>query len=245
MALKALTGQLNEANQINQSHDVTDLQNTIALLEKDNTDSSSIFYRHLDTSRIGALGHSAGAAAVEKLAVVDTRVRVWIGMGGASYGSFGQTTTGPGSKVPAQAGMLMYAEKDGLVPASSMKNAYNALTGPKRLIGIADSGHLVFADVCTLGQNAGGIVGIAKKVGLPLPAEMVTLGTDGCSSTFAPIYTEQPLIKQAITAQLRWQMGFDANQNALNGLNQAFGWRVLENTTASTVSGALPWGVGQ
>jgi predicted dienelactone hydrolase len=214
-------------------------------MEKANEDASSIFYRHLDTSRIGAIGHSAGGAAVEKLAVADTRVRVWIGMAGASYGSFGETPSGLGSKVPAQAGMLMYAEKDGIVPASSMKNAYNALTGPKRLLGIADSGHLVFADICTFGQNSGGIVGLAKKVGLPLPAQMVQLGTDGCSEAFAPIYTEQPLIKQALTAELRWQMGFDATQNALNGLNQAFGWRVLENTTAKTVSGALPWSVGQ
>lgn len=245
VAVQALTGQLNEQNQINGSNDVQDLENTISLLERANTSPTSIFYRHLDTSRIGAVGHSAGGSAVEKLAVADSRVRVWIGLAGASFGSFGETASGLGAKVPRQAGLLMYGEMDGIVSPGSIKNAYNALSGPKRLIGIADAGHLVFTDICTFGHNAGGIIGLADKVGLPLPAAMIALGTDGCSAAFAPISSDQPLINQAVTAELRWQMGFDANQNALSGLETAFGWRVLQNTTATSVPGAMPESAGQ
>ena len=238
----ALSGSLNEGTL--QSNDVNDLENTITLLSSQGENPGSIFYRHLDLNRIGAVGHSAGGAAVEKLAVADSRVKVFVGLAGASFGAFGETASGAGSKVPDQAGMLLYGEKDGIVPASSMKNAYNAMKQPKRLIGIADAGHLVFADVCTVGPNHEGLIPIAAAAGLPIPAQLASLGSDGCAVGFAPIYSEQPLIKQAVTAELRWQMGFDANQNALDGLNQAFGWQVLQNTTAPSVAGATVWKTG-
>ena len=238
----ALTGGLNEATL--QSRDVTDLENTIALMGAQAEDPHSVLYRHLDMSRIGAGGHSAGGSAVEKLAVADSRVKVFVGLAGASFGSFGETASGPGAKVPNQPGMLMYGEKDGIVPATSMKNAYNAMKAPKRLIGIADAGHLVFADVCTVGPKHEGLISVAASAGLQIPAQLASLGSDGCTTGFAPIYSDQPLIKQAVTAELRWQMGFDPSQQALDGLEQAFGWQVLQNTTAPSVAGATPWKAG-
>jgi predicted dienelactone hydrolase len=238
---KALTG---STGQSAGSNDVSVLEGTLSLMSAKQSDPSSIFYKHLDLSRIGAVGHSAGGAAVEKLAVADSRVKVFIGLAGASYGSFGETAGGLGAKAPDQPGMLMYGEKDGIVPAASMKNAYNAMNKPKRLIGVADAGHLVFADVCTIGGGQGGLVGVAKKVGLAVPPQLIALGSDGCSAAFAPVSTEQPLIKQAVTAEFRWAMGFDPNQDALNGLAAAYGWQVLQNTTAPSVAGAQAWSGG-
>ena len=233
----ALTGK-----SLSQSNDVTDLQDTISLMETQAGTSGSPFYRHIDDARIGAVGHSAGGSAVEKLAVVDSRVKVFIGLAGASYGSFGQTATGAGSKVPDQPGMLMYGDSDGVVPAGTIKNAYNAMKQQKRLVGLNNAGHLVFSDICVVGQNQGGLVGIAKAAGLPIPSSLVTLGTDGCSAAFTSVTSQWPVIDQAVTAELRVAMQFDPNQNGLNNLSSAFGpLLVSQNTTANSVSGATPW----
>ena len=223
---------------LTQSSDVTDLENTISLLSDQNASSSSPFYRHLDMSRVGAVGHSAGGSAVEKLAVADSQVKVFVGLAGASYGSFGQTSTGAGAKAPLQPGLLMYGEQDGVVPPGSIKSAYNDLNQPKRLIGLFNSGHLVFTDVCTLANGSGGLVAAAKKAGLPIPAQLALLGTDGCASVYSPVTSVWPVINQAVTAELRVSLGFDQGQGGLENLDAAFPQQVSLNTTADSVPGA-------
>jgi len=214
--------------------DVTDLENTISLMGTSNTTSSSIFYRHLDMSRIGAVGHSAGGAAVEKLAVADSQVKTFIGLAGATVGAFGQTTSGLGSKVPDQPGLLMVGSQDQIVSPASMVDAYNRLNQPKRLIELAGAGHLVFTDICTLDAGSGGIVAVAERAGLPIPEQLALLGTDGCQSSDTPVAQDQPVIVQSVTAQLRWALGFDHSQGGLEGLEGAFADTVSANTTAAT-----------
>jgi dienelactone hydrolase len=216
--------------------DVTDLENTISLMGTKDATSSSIFYRHLDMARIGAVGHSAGGSAVEKLAVADSKVKTFVGLAGASVGAFGQTSSGDGSTVPNQPGLLMFGDNDQVVRPASMVNAYNSLKQPKRLIGLEGAGHLVFTDVCTLDSGSGGLVGVAEKAGLPLPASLIKLGTDGCQSTDTPVAASQPAIVQSVTAQLRWALGFDASQGGLEGLVTVFPHSVNLNTTASSAS---------
>jgi len=216
--------------------DVTDLENTISLLGTKDATSSSIFYRHLDMARVGAVGHSAGGSAVEKLAVADSTVKTFVGLAGASVGAFGETSSGLGSSVPNQPGLLMFGDNDKVVSSTSMVNAYNSLKQPKRLIGLQGAGHLVFSDICSIGNGTGGLVGIAERAGLPLPAGLAMLGTDGCQSTDRPVAVSQPAIVQSVTAQLRWALGFDASQSGLEGLVSAFPHTVNLNTTASSVS---------
>jgi len=235
----ALTAALSGSTaRLNSSNDVADLQETLTLMGSENTATSSPFYRHLDMARIAAVGHSAGGSAVEKLAAVDSRVKVFVGLAGASYGAFGQTSSGAGSKVPSQPGMLMYGAQDAVVPPGTMISAYNAMTQPKRLIGLTNAGHLVFSDICGLGSGKG-LVGSALALGLPIPSQLLVLGTDGCSAANIPVVQEWPVINQSVTAELRWALGFDANQDGLHGLEQAFGMLVEQNTTANTVPGAV------
>ncbi len=227
-----LSGQgLNEG----QSYDVTDLSNTISLMATENQISSSTFYRHLDMNRVGAVGHSAGGSAVEKLAVVDPSVKVFVGLAGASYGAFGQTATGAGSTVPSKPGLLMYGTEDKVVTPGGMTSAYNALKPPKRLIGLQGSGHLVFSDICRLAVSRGGLVALAEAAGLPIPAGLDTLGTDGCTAGDLPVGDAWPAINQSVTAELRWALGFDPTQAGLDGLVSAFPGVISQNTTAVTV----------
>ena len=73
------------------------------------------FHRHIDTGLIGAVGHSAGGAAVEALAATDPQVTTFIGLAGATVGSFGQTKSGADSIVPHQPGLLMSGTSDHVV----------------------------------------------------------------------------------------------------------------------------------
>jgi dienelactone hydrolase len=218
-----------------QSKDVSQLKATITLMEDESTNTSSRFDGHIDMTRIGAVGHSAGGSAVEKLAVVDPRVDTFIGLAGASFGAFGQSS-GIGSKAPMVPGMLMYGTLDKVVEPDSMISAYNKLHQPKRLIGLSSSGHLVFADICKLAPKQGGLIGAAEKAGLPVPDTLKKLGTDGCFAPSMSVTEAWPAINQAVTAQLRWTLGFDESQAGLTGLEAAFNGIVTQNTTANKVA---------
>ena len=46
---------------------------TISLMTAQDASASSLFHGHVDTRHVGAVGHSAGGAAVEALAATDPR----------------------------------------------------------------------------------------------------------------------------------------------------------------------------
>ena len=218
------------------SNDVTDLQNTIALMANQNAIHGNRFYQHLDMNRVGAVGHSAGGSAVEKLAVVDPQVKVFVGLAGASVGAFGQTTTGAGASVPKVPGLIESGTADQVVPTKTMVAAYNKLNQPKRFITLTNAGHLVFSDICQIDPGQGGLIGLAEKINLPIPAQLKPLGSDGCQSTDLAVTTAWPAITQSVTAELRWALGFDTSQAGLQGLSQVFPGVVGVNTTANTVA---------
>ena len=216
--------------------DVADLQATITLMGNESNASSSLFHDHMDMTRVGAVGHSAGGAAVEKLAVADSRVKVFVGLAGASVGSFGQTSSGSGATVPNVPGLLAFGTNDKVVSPSGMINAYNQLKQPKRLIALTNAGHLVFSDICQLAPGQGGLLGVAKKINLSVPAQLVPLGSDGCIAPDVNPPTAWPAINQSVTAELRWALGFDKTQAGLDGLVSTFPGIVEMNTTAQTAN---------
>lgn len=202
--------------------DVGDLKATIALMGAQDASASSPFHGHVDTGLVGAVGHSAGGAAVEALAATDPRVTTFIGLAGATVGSFGQTRRGPGSVVPHQPGMLMSGTSDHVVSDVGMIAAYGRMRSPKRLVLLRGAGHLVFADVCEVGSSHGGLLSIAAVLHVPIPASLVPLASDGCRPPDLPPPRGWPVIRQAVTAQLRYAFGFDASTAGLAGLGTAY-----------------------
>ena len=202
--------------------DVQDLKATIALMKSENARSSSPFYRHVDARRLGAVGHSAGGAAVEALAATDPQVTTFIGLAGATVGAFGQAKKGPDSIVPHQPGMLMSGTSDKVVPDVGIIKAYGRLHSPKRLILLRGAGHLVFADLCEVGSSQGGLLSIAAVLHVPVPPSLVPLASDGCSAPDLSPPLAWPVIDQAVTAQLRHVFGFDRTTAGLNGIAAAF-----------------------
>jgi predicted dienelactone hydrolase len=202
--------------------DVQDLKATIALMKAQNASGTSPFYRHVDLSLIGAVGHSAGGAAVEALAATDPQVTTFIGLAGATVGAFGETKSGPDSIVPHQPGLLMSGTSDHVVSDISMIKAYGRLHDPKRLILLRGAGHLVFADLCEIGSSQGGLLAIAAVLHVPVPASLVPLASDGCSPPDLSPPLAWPVIRQAVTAQLRHAFGFDSSTAGLTGLAVAY-----------------------
>ena len=202
--------------------DVQDLKATIALMKAENAWPSSPFYRHVDARRLGAVGHSAGGAAVEALAATDPRVTTFIGLAGATVGAFGQAKKGPDSIVPHQPGMLMSGTSDKVVPDVGIIKAYGRLHSPKRLILLRGAGHLAFADLCEVGSSQGGLLSIAAVLHVPVPPSLVPLASDGCSAPDLSPPLAWPVIRQAVTAQLRHVFGFDRSTAGLTGIAAAF-----------------------
>jgi len=212
--------------------DVADLMATISLMTAQDASASSPFHGHVDTRHVGAVGHSAGGAAVEALAATDPRVTTFIGLAGATVGSSLQSNSGPGTVVPHQPGMLMSGTLDHVVSHVGMIAAYGRMRSPKRLILLRGAGHLVFADLCEVGSSQGGLLSIAAVLHVPVPTSLVPLASDGCRPPDLAPPRAWPVIRQAVTAQLRHTFGFDASTAGLAGLGAAYP-RVVAATRAS------------
>ena len=202
--------------------DVQDLKATIALLKAEDESTVNPLSHHVDLSLIGAVGHSAGGAAVEALAATDSKVKTFVGMAGATAGAFGATKSGPGSVVPHQPGLLMSGTADNVVSDTSMISAFGRMHDLKRLILLRGAGHLVFADLCEVGSSQGGLLSIAAVLHVPVPATLVPLASDGCSPPDLPPPLAWPVIRQAVIAQLRYAFGFDSSAAGLTDLASAY-----------------------
>jgi predicted dienelactone hydrolase len=223
-----LTAVLSGKSNKSDTADIAEQQQVITLMG-DEARASGEFQGHLDMGRIAAVGHSLGGALSEALAAADPRVSTFIGLAGATVGSFGQTTSGAASMVPDKPGMLMGGTADQVVNPTGIVRAFAAMKSPKRLVTLHNFGHLVFADICEIGASNGGLLGIAKAIHIPVPANLKPLATDGCDPPDTPVTQGWPAIRQAVTAQLRHVFGFDQSLAGLTGLTTAFPATVSRN----------------
>ena len=152
----------------------------------------------VDPTRVAVVGHSAGAGAAYAEASADKRISTWISY---SVGFGGQA--GPAPAAPEKPGMVMLGTTDGIIPASASEQVYAGMHTPKYLVKIAGAGHLVFSDICLIGKSSGGITGIAKALALPIPENLLKLGSDGCTSDHPPVEKAFPAIDHLSVAFLR------------------------------------------
>jgi predicted dienelactone hydrolase len=100
--------------------------------------------------------------------------------------------------------MVQMGTKDGVIPPTASEAVFEAMNSPRSLVKIPDAGHLVFSDICLMGAEKGGIVNIAKTLQLPIPDNLLKLGTDGCGADYPPVDDAFPAIDQTSVAFLRW-----------------------------------------
>jgi hypothetical protein len=83
-----------------------------------------------------------------------------------------------------------------------------------------------------VGSSQGGLLSIAAVLHVPVPASLVPLASDGCQAPDLPPPQGWPVIRQAVTAQLRHAFGFDPSAAGLAGLGAAYP-RAVAGTRAS------------
>ena len=199
---------------------IQELLASLDLVTAGNDDPASLFQGHVDTSRIIALGHSAGGGTIVG-AAADDRVDGYISMasGVVGMGGANATTTAPPTFVNKPS-FFLAGSTDAVVPPDTVtRPSFEAVPGPSRLWIIDGVGHNGFDDFCTFG-NGSGIIGVALASGLgPLldaQPQLKTLGQDGCIPPAEPVELGFPIIKHAVTAQLRFWFGDDATPVGLD-----------------------------
>jgi len=175
--------------------DVGDLKRTIDLGLAEDGRAGSILQGRIDEKNIGAVGHSAGGAAVLKLGETDPRVKVVVSL---------TTPLLDAANWPAGKPVMFIAgSADQIIPSQSVVDSYNALTNaPKRLVLIMGAGHLAFSEICEIGKERGGILKIAQSNGVALSDQVIRLGSDGCNPPDVAPTAAWPVIDNFATAQL-------------------------------------------
>lgn len=189
--------------------DLDDLANTLAALVAANADPTSVLGGGLDTQRVGAEGHSAGAAAAYLFALAEPRVKVWIGQAPAP--AVAPAGAEPPLNRPA---MIVAAESDTLVPLPIAQAQYDGLTTPKRLIVVRGSGHSTFVDRCQAIYASGGLAQFAEA--FPQLSSLLDGSGDGCAPGNTDPAVAGSLIDHVMIAQYRIAFGDDRTDVSLD-----------------------------
>jgi dienelactone hydrolase len=118
---------------------VADIRFVIDRLLEDAKDPSSRLYHHIDPGRIGMTGHSFGGQTALRVASADRRID----------GAVALAPVAPSGIAVRTPTMILGSELDSLVPYdTAIQTAYAALTGPRFLIELLNTGHCAYAVAC-------------------------------------------------------------------------------------------------
>lgn len=183
--------------------DQADVVNTLAALD-------AAFGDTVDTSRVGVIGHSAGArTALDALANESVLAAIPLAGGGA--------VPSEGADKPI---LVIVAELDLTVPTENSLASYESATGPRTFVNLAQAGHNSFTDSCPV-ILAGGGLGMLEPL---LGAEQVARAEDGCTPENADPLAMQAALKHLATHFFRTHLGglIDAQGVHLVGLAPEF-----------------------
>ncbi|MBZ5708534.1 hypothetical protein [Nannocystis pusilla] len=143
---------------------------------------------HVDADRIGMAGHSAGGSAIAG-AGASARVLIPMAAGGVEAGAALEST------------LILGALSDQVVAYSEQQSGFENSPAPKRLVGIAEAGHLAFSSLCSL-KNAQGqdFLAIAEANDV-CGAQFAGLLFD-CSPDYTPDATSWEIAQFASSAAL-------------------------------------------
>lgn len=118
-----------------------DLATIVAALQSPGGDLGFLQDR-IDPTRLAATGHSAGGFAVEPAGAFAQVVMPMAGRGVA-----------PGEALRSV--LVLGAQSDMVVDYSEQQTGYADSPAPKRLVGLANTGHLIFSSLCSLRNSDG------------------------------------------------------------------------------------------
>lgn len=171
-------------------------------------DAVSFIVPHVDLSRVGLSGHSAGGRTVESLGDL-AQVLIPMAAGG----------TNPGSML--QSSLVLGGTADSVVDYQSQVDGYEASPSPKRLVGIDNAGHLAFAELCTLQNDEGqDLLEIAAEY--DVCGAQLAGGLFQCSDTLTPDEQSWAVIDHVSTAVLHEVLHCQDATAALQDLQNRF-----------------------
>lgn len=173
----------------------------VMLIASENGRDGSLLRGRVSTDQIAITGHSAGGGTSARFGA-EPDVITYIPL---SAGISSDSTVA----LPDKPSLWIAGDIDGVADPESTANAFAEASAPTRYVLIEDMGHLGPSDICAIGENGGGVIAIALEAGLPIPDNLVRLGTDGCQDEAIAPEDGWPAINHFVTAQLRWALGFD------------------------------------
>ena len=144
---------------------------------------------HVQTDRLGLIGHSAGGSAISNLGEsLGVSFLVPMASGGVQAGSQLKST------------LVLGALDDRVVPYSRQRDGFLQSPEPKRLLGFKNAGHLAFSDLCALKNQKGeDLVAVAKRYGIA-NAGFATRLWDGCGPNQLDPLKARTLANYSVTA---------------------------------------------
>jgi len=206
---RSLGGLLGTAAQgVEASTDPEVLSATLDLVTASSEEPGSPIEGLVDPERVAVTGHSAGAGATYRTAAADERIDAFV-----AYSLGNGNEENPLGEAPTVPGMVMAGTDDATIAVDETRAAYDTLDAPKYLVEVERSGHLVFSDLCLIGAEQGGLVGIVEQIGLPIPDNLLRLASDGCGPEAVPVEEAFPAVEGLTIAFLRTHLdgaeGFD------------------------------------
>jgi len=165
----------------------------------------------LDGTRIATAGHSAGVRAATTAAVTDDRVAAVVAFAGGSEES----------DVPEVPTLAVAGGLDGVIPLDRIIGFVEQLPGGQRFVVVDEAGHNAFTDICLIGREQGGLLGIVDELGLAVDERLLGLFSDGCTAEFLPAEEAWPAARHVTTAHLRAAWGIDDEPRGLDDATAA------------------------
>ncbi len=170
---------------------------TIALLHGANDEPGNVLNMLVGFDHIGIVGHSAGGrTALDTLAAGAADVAV-------GYAAAGGMTNG-GMPV-----MLIAARNDIGITTAITEELFAALSSPKRLVIIEQTGHNSFSDVCTPIREGASLAQLAREAGLQIDERLLELAENGCTEENIDPEEAWSITQHFTVAQLRETFGTD------------------------------------
>ncbi len=159
------------------------------------------FPKLVKKGKIAIVGHSAGGFTAIRYAA-QPNVLTYIPLSSGPFATQGGEAPTP----PDKSSMYITGRQDGVATFDRVSSAYATVPAPKRFVVIDGSGHLnAMSDICEIGKGGGGVVALAEQAGIPVPANLKKLGTDGCFPPALPSKQVQRVTDHFVVAQLRWE----------------------------------------